>query len=72
MAPRRDITPAPACGIIVERIEERIEVLRSCGPDCYKMTISELELIARQVRNAQVYLARKYAETAVGPLKRNS
>ena len=69
---RREITPAQAFGIIAGRIEKRIEVVRNTRLGGYNMTISELELIARQVRKAQDYLVRKYTETGVAPQNRNS
>jgi hypothetical protein len=42
-------------------------VLRSTRMDGYNMTISELDLIARQVRKAQQYFVSTYSETTVRP-----
>jgi hypothetical protein len=68
--PRREITPAQAFGIIAERIEKRIQTLRNMRMDGYGMVISELDLVLRQVRKAQVYFVRTYTETTVWPRER--
>ena len=65
MKPRREITPAQAFGIIAERIEKRIQVLRNVRLGSYDVTISELDLIVRQVRKAQAYFASVYSGTTV-------
>ena len=46
---------AQAFGIIAQRIEKRIQVLRGVKLDGYSVAISELDLIVRQVRKAQEY-----------------
>ncbi len=65
MPPRRDITPAAAFGIIAGRIEKRIQVLQNMRLDGYKMVISELDLVLRQVRKAQQYFLSTYSEATV-------
>jgi hypothetical protein len=50
--PFREITPAQAFGVNAERIEKRIQVLRSLRLDGYSTAINELDVIAGQVRKA--------------------
>lgn len=63
--PCREITPAQAFGIIAERNEKRIQVLRNVRMESYNVTISELDLIVRQVRKAQAYFVSIHSETTV-------
>ena len=67
MAPRRDITPAAAFGIIAGRIETRIRTLRNVNLDGYSTVISELDSVLRQVRKAQQYFVSTYRETTMRP-----
>ena len=52
MAPR-EITPAQALGIIAQRIEKRIQVLKGVKLDGYSVAMSELDIVLSYVRNAQ-------------------
>jgi hypothetical protein len=66
MAPR-EITPAQAFGIIAQRIEKRIQVLKGVKLDGYSVAMSELDIVLRYVRNAQQYFVSTYRETTGGP-----
>lgn len=68
MAPR-EITPPQAFGIIAQRIEKRIQTLRSVGLD-YNVVIAELDMVLRQVRKAQQYFISQYSETTVRDTRR--
>jgi hypothetical protein len=65
MAPR-EITPAQAFAM---RIEKRMQTLRAVSEDGYTVAISELDIVARQVRKAQQYFVSRYTETTVRPRK---
>jgi hypothetical protein len=50
-----NIPPDQAFGILVRRIETRIQALRGVKLDGYNMAISELDNVLRQLRKAQTY-----------------
>ena len=54
----REITPTQAFGILAERLEKRIAVLRAVGlSDGFGVAISELENVLRQIQKARDYFA---------------
>ena len=58
MAPRREITAVQAFGILAERIQKRICVLRAVGlSDGFGVAVSELEIVLRQIQKARDYFA---------------
>ena len=62
--PNREITPAQAFGVLIQRIDRRKEILSRMGNEItYNVVLAELDVVRFQLVKAQQYFTARHTET---------